>query len=109
MGPRQRRLGGLYVELNGDHEIAPSIAACPVEGPKNGRENFGWRRYSRWRLGVRPFLVPAVSVNHRHRYHRKWARKTRTLCFDLRRFFQNFQNMPRAAMMTPMTATVIPP
>ena len=38
---RQRRLGGLHVELNGDHEIALPIAACPAEGPRDYREIFG--------------------------------------------------------------------
>ena len=98
------------MELDGDHEIAPPIAACQAEGPRNNRQIFGWRRYYGWRSRARPCLVPDVSARPLPQPPQKVGADTRTL-FELRRFFQNFHPLkaPRAAMMTPMTATAIPP
>ena len=74
--PRQRRLGGLYVELNGDHE---TIAACLAEGQRNDREIFGWRRYYWWRLRVRRHLVSVVSTQPPPK---EWERRSLPWAFE---------------------------
>ena len=56
------------------------------------------------------FLGPPLTPNCYYRHHKKQERKIRTPFFEPRLFFQHFNllNTPRAATMTPMTATISP-